>query len=278
MVFVFDDCWRFAAVDGVLQSGRKAGLRGCTGKRRRLVNIALVLSGGTGSRMEADIPKQYIEVGGKPIFSYCVETLVKSPLVDGIQIVAEKSWRKKILKWISSGNARQNFNGFSDPGKTRQLSILNGLTDIRRYAGKDDLVLVHDAARPLLACKQVEACFQAAKGHDGVMPVLPMKDTVYYSGDGRSVSRLLDRGRIFAGQAPEVFSLGKYYDANVRLLPDKILSVTGSAEPAVLAGMDIVMIPGDEGNFKITTRDDLEWFERRVAANAKKECVKNGDL
>lgn len=242
------------------------------------MNIALVLSGGTGSRMKTEIPKQYIEVGGKPIFSYCVETLAKSPLVDGVQIVAEKNWRKEILKWISSGNARQKFNGFSDPGENRQLSILNGLADIRHYAGKDDLVLVHDAARPLLAHKQIEACFQAAKGHDGVMPVLPMKDTVYYSGDGRAVSGLLDRGRIFAGQAPEVFSLGKYYDANVRLLPDKILSVTGSAEPAVLAGMDIVMIPGDEGNFKITTRDDLEWFERRIAADVKKECAKNGDL
>lgn len=242
------------------------------------MNIALVLSGGTGSRMKADIPKQYIEVGGKPIFSYCVETLVKSLLVDGIQIVAEKSWRKEILKWISSGNARQKFNGFSDPGEIRQLSILNGLKDIRHYADADDLVIIHDAARPFVSEKQITELLEAIKGHDGVMPALPMKDTVYYSGDGRAVSSLLDRRRIFAGQAPEVFSLGKYYDANVRLLPDKILSVTGSAEPAVLAGMDIAMIPGDEGNFKITTRADLEQFERRIAAGVKKECVKNGDL
>ncbi len=94
------------------------------------------------------------------------------------------------------------------------------------------------------------------------MPVLPMKDTVYYSRDGQTVGKLLDRSTIYAGQAPEVFVLGRYYEANRRLLPDDILRINGSTEPAILAGMDIAMIPGDEGNFKITTKADLERFER----------------
>lgn len=72
----------------------------------------------------------------------------------------------------------------------------------------------------------------------------------------------MDRKTIYAGQAPEVFLFGKYYDANKRLLPDKILKINGSTEPAVMAGMDIAMIPGDEGNFKITTRADLERFQK----------------
>ena len=98
------------------------------------------------------------------------------------------------------------------------------------------------------------------QGHDGIMPVLTMKDTVYLSEDGNRVTSLLDRERIFAGQAPEVFRLGVYFDANKVLIPDKILSIKGSTEPAVMAGLDIVMIAGDEGNFKITTKEDLDRF------------------
>lgn len=99
--------------------------------------------------------------------------------------------------------------------------------------------------------------------------MLPMKDTVYGSRDGRRVTQLLNRGEIYGGQAPEVFRLGPYYEANLRLLPDRILKISGSAEPAVLAGMDIVMIPGDEGNFKITTGGDLDRFREMVYRGKK---------
>lgn len=74
-----------------------------------------------------------------------------------------------------------------------------------------------------------------------------------------------------AGQAPELFRLGKYYEANLRLLPERIRHIHGSAEPAVLAGMDIAMIPGDEKNFKITTKADLERFEKTAGLCREKE-------
>ena len=69
---------------------------------------------------------------------------------------------------------------------------------------------------------------------------------------------------VYAGQAPEVFRIGRYYEANRKLLPEEIYKINGSTEPAVLDGMDIVMIPGDEGNFKITTAGDLERFQEIV--------------
>ncbi|MDE7233113.1 MAG: 2-C-methyl-D-erythritol 4-phosphate cytidylyltransferase, partial [Lachnospiraceae bacterium] len=108
-------------------------------------------------------------------------------------------------------------------------------------------------------------------GHDGVLPVLPMKDTVYQSTDGKRVGALLNRSEIYAGQAPEAFRIGPYYEANKKLCPDRILKINGSTEPAVMAGMDIVMIPGDEGNFKITTREDLERFKEIIKQNNKTE-------
>ena len=112
----------------------------------------------------------------------------------------------------------------------------------------------------MLSAEIIADCLDGALDHDGAMPVLPMKDTVYYSRSGNVVDRLLDRSTIYAGQAPEVFLLGRYYEANRSLLPGRIWEINGSTEPAVLAGMDIAMIPGDEKNFKITTMADLERF------------------
>lgn len=224
------------------------------------MNIALILSGGTGTRLGAEIPKQYIEVHGKPVISYSMEKLFSHDRIDAVWIVADERWRESLKELIGTVDGKNKFQGFSKPGCNRQMSILNGLEDISRYAGREDAVFIHDAARPLLSDALITACLTEIEGHDGVIPVLPMKDTVYMSEDGRKVSSLLDRRRIFAGQAPECFVLGKYLEANRRLLPERILEINGSTEPAVMAGMDIVMIPGDENNFKITTQPDLERF------------------
>lgn len=226
--------------------------------------VCQIISGGTGTRLASDIPKQYIEVYGKPIISYCIESLSAHRQIDAIQIIADSAWQKPIQSWLPAYEPGKKFRGFSAPGSNRQLSILNGLEAIRKYADDSDYVFIHDAARPLLTPKQITACLDATKGHDGVIPVLPMKDTVYSSADGKRITALLDRSEIYAGQAPEVFRLGVYYAANVRLLPDRIKNINGSTEPAVMAGLDVAVIFGDENNFKITTKADLERFQSIV--------------
>ena len=165
------------------------------------------------------------------------------------------------------------------------MSIYNGLKDIQEYIlnvsihnnnktyirikslqrreiNSINTVLIHDAARPLLKEDTISLCMDAIykDGYDGAMPVLPMKDTIYVSNDGRKVDSLIDRDTVYAGQAPELFILDKYIDANIALFPDRILSINGSSEPAVMAGMNIALIKGDEGNYKITTKADLERF------------------
>ena len=224
------------------------------------MNIALVLAGGTGTRLGADIPKQYIKVNGKMIIDYCLETMELSSDIDEVWIIADEMWRPCIKKI-------NKFKGYACPGRNRQLSIYNGLKAIEvslSDAEKDVNVLIHDAARPFLTEKLIHSCIEAIKGHDGVLPVLPMKDTVYYSEDGKCVSSLINRDKLYAGQAPELFRLKPYIQANENLLPDKILLVNGSTEPAIMAGMDIVMIPGDENNYKITTKADMERFREKV--------------
>ena len=205
------------------------------------MNIAILLSGGFGTRLGGEIPKQYIEVYGRPVIAFGLKRLCDSGHIDQIQIVAAESWQQYIGEQLNQYDLHGKFHGFSVPGENRQMSIYHALCDIREVAADADYVFIHDAARPLLSERQVEDCINAASKHEGAMPVLAMKDTVYESDDGNTVARLLERTKIFAGQAPEVFVYGKYYEANQRLLPERILAINGSTEPAILAGMDIAM-------------------------------------
>ncbi len=232
------------------------------------MTIALILSGGTGTRLGADTPKQYIKAGGRMLIAFCLDMFAKHDRVDGIWIVASPEWHDRIIEECRVCRIdTDSIIGFSVPGDTRQLSILNGLRGIDSYikskskdSTDDPTVIVHDAARPNITAEFVDKCLDALIGYDGVMPVLPMKDTVYYSESGNGVDRLLDRSRIYAGQAPEIYRLRKYLEANERLLPDDILRINGSTEPAVMAGLKVAMIPGDENNYKITTKDDMDRF------------------
>ncbi len=234
------------------------------------MNIAILLSGGKGQRMGLGIPKQYINISGRMLLTYCLETLLTHPMVDAVRIVAEDKWREAILTDVKeNGLDMRKIIGFSSPGIERQVSVFNVLKDLKdanpgyNNGGTRNNIIIHDAVRPNLSKGQVTACFEALKKHDGAMPVLPMKDTVYLSDGGTCISELLVREKVFAGQAPEAFDFEKYYAANLRLLPDRLRKIKGSTEPAVMAGMDIAMIPGDENNYKITTKADLRRFRKQ---------------
>lgn len=230
------------------------------------MNVALLLAGGSGVRLGADIPKQYLTVCGKMVITHCLDRICQHPMIDAIQIVAAEEWKDAIL---SEWHDTEKWKGITRPGKNRQLSILHGLYDVAKYASWEDVVLIHDAARPCVSEHLITACLTEIEGHDGVLPVLPMTDTVYYSKSGRRVEKLLERENIFAGQAPESFRLGRYIKANERLLPDRILSINGSTEPAILAELDVVMISGDSSNFKITTQQDLVTYSELLEKEGK---------
>ena len=226
---------------------------------------AVILSGGTGTRVGTDIPKQYIKIKDRAIITYSLKTLVDHSGIDSIIIVAADEWHEFILDEMRScGISTDKFVGFAKPGENRQLSVYNALemAIARNDDGTviDELVMIHDAARPNISSELISRLIEAYDGHDGVMPAEPMKNTIYSSEDGTRVTGLLDRSRIFAGHTPELFNLRKYYQANLSLLPDKIKSINGSSEPALLAGMDIVMVENDERNYKITTKGDLDKF------------------
>ncbi len=230
------------------------------------MNFAVLLAGGAGSRVSSKIPKQYIKAGGHMMITHSLKALAASFHISYVYIVAKRDMREEIMgDAVKAGLDEKKIKGFADPGSNRQYSIINAMEEIRAAfpsLSGEDTVFVHDAARPFLSEKLIDDCYKAIKGHDGVIPVLPMKDTVYLSSSGKKIEKLLDRSQIYSGQAPELFLLQKYYEANMRLSGKERLQINGSSEPAVMAGMDIAMIAGDESNIKVTTDSDLKIYEK----------------
>ena len=188
--------------------------------------------------------------------------IVRRKLINAIAELAKFADEyKDLISGMVTGTGK--FAGVASPGETRQLSILSGMNKLKDIIGDDDFVIIHDAARPLVSEDTIRMIAENLKEADAVLPVLPMKDTVYEVENGKVVSNL-DRSRISAGQAPEGFRFGRYLKANEDLLPDRIMEISGSMQPAVTAGMDIACIGGDERNFKITTPADLARFEELI--------------
>ena len=221
------------------------------------MNIAIILSGGVGSRLGADIPKQYIEVNSKPIIWYCLRTFMDSPHIDAIIIGRARDWGNFVKEQVSSLNTTKPVF-YSEPGETRQYSIYNALIEAQKQcATSEDIVIIHDAARPLVSHELIFNCLESCDDADGVLPVIPVKDTLYQSVDGERISSLLNRNELFAGQTPEAFRFGKYLALHQQMSKSEMMKINGSTEIAYKGRLEVKLIKGDEMNFKITTPEDL---------------------
>lgn len=227
------------------------------------MNIAIILSGGIGTRMGADCPKQYIEVNKRPIISWSIETFASREDIAKVIIVADKNWVSYILNHSTMGREKICF---AQPGETRQCSIYSGLRKaIELGFSNEDIVVIHDAARPLVTNRIINECIRGLEeGYDGVMPALKVKDTTYVTEDGITISCLLDRGKLRAGQSPESFRLGSYLMLHEKISRHELLKINGSTEIAFKAGKRVKIIDGEESNFKITTPEDLVRFKLLV--------------
>jgi len=228
------------------------------------MNFAILLSGGIGQRLGASIPKQYIKCNGKLIIQFSLTTLLSNENIDELVIVAANEWISTIQLIVYSLTVNKPVY-YASPGETRQFSILNGLNEIysrHKEIGDRDLVIVHDAARPLVSEELINSCLLIENEYDGAMPVLPVKDTIYVSDNGATISTLLDRATLYAGQTPESFRFRKYLQAYEQLCYDELLKIKGSSELAYKAGMKIKLVKGDVMNFKITDFQDLENFKQ----------------
>ena len=232
------------------------------------MNIAIILAGGTGTRLGGDVPKQYLTVNGKPILAFSLEALEAHPAIDRIVIVANAEWEAHILEILQKYGI-QKFAGFAKAGESREHSVLNGMTLARTLCGgaQDALAVIQDAARPNLSARLIDEALDM-QGYDATLPVVPVPDTTYYSEDGREITQLLDRDKLYAGQTPETFVLEKFYALHEGLSDAELAAVRGACQLAHSTGLRVRLFAGEHANYKITTMVDLEKFR----SEQKEKC------
>ena len=230
------------------------------------MNTALILAGGIGSRMGmGNCPKQYLMLLEHPVIYYCLQVFQEHHQIDSIVVVADEAWTGFIDEWIRRGEINK-FRGYAAPGETRQFSILSGLETIKVLLPKTEKVIIHDAARPLLTLELITRCLAGLEKAQGVVPVLPVKDTCYQSVDGSYITGCLPRSQLFAGQTPEAFWFAPYLDLHHRMNRDDLSQICGSSEIAYKSGVEVLMVTGSEKNIKITTKEDFALAEKYLGS------------
>lgn len=228
------------------------------------MNIAIILSGGIGTRMGANIPKQYILVDGKPVIIYSLEKFVSSGSIDAYIIALDGQWRDFVDKYVLQMGIKEPVM-YCLPGETREHTIYNALkcAKINGYAD-DDIVIIHDAVRPMVTKEVINDCLKGCIENDAAIATIDVKDTIYMSIADNCITDVPKRSTLHAGQTPEAFKLGLYLRIHDERTYEEISAVTGGAEFAFRCGLKVFLSKGAEINFKLTTPEDLQRFEQII--------------
>ncbi|MFC2168721.1 2-C-methyl-D-erythritol 4-phosphate cytidylyltransferase [Acidobacteriota bacterium] len=214
---------------------------------------AIIVAAGVGNRFGS--PKPFVALKGKKILDYCLETFNSHPGIFEIVLVlkeiSEKSFylnKYKKLKAVAVG------------GERRQDSVFSGFRLINPAQG--DVVLIHDAARPLVKKELIGSIIEKAKAHGAAIPVLPVSDTIKKI-DGDRVSQTLDRKDLYRTQTPQGFSceiLRRAFEGNMKNRE----MYTDEAALVENLGQAVFIVPGDPSNLKITFPEDLKIAEALI--------------
>jgi 2-C-methyl-D-erythritol 4-phosphate cytidylyltransferase len=219
--------------------------------------VALVLAGGTGSRMGR--PKQFIDLHGRPALYYSLRAFEDCSAIGKIYAVGD---RDRIKDLVSRAGIKK-FSGCADPGQARSLSARSGL--LLCEEGPRTVVLIHDGSRCLVTPDLVGRVVAAANDAvDGVVPAVPVVDTIKVAENG-SVSATLDRANLRAVQTPQAFRLEAL--RQVYAAPEERLrTATDDASLIEDAGGRVAVVAGERTNIKMTSPDDLVLAEAILAA------------
>jgi 2-C-methyl-D-erythritol 4-phosphate cytidylyltransferase/2-C-methyl-D-erythritol 2,4-cyclodiphosphate synthase len=209
----------------------------------------LLVAAGTGSRLGAEIPKQFLTLAGRPVIRHCVERL--APEVDVIQPVGDAGPIAAALDGVAHLPPVPG-------GATRQESVRAGLEALAPHA--PEVVLVHDAARPFVPPGTVAALQAALRDHAGAIPAVPVADTLK-RGEGGRITETVPRAGLFRAQTPQAFHFRVLLDLH-RAAPD---GATDDAAILEAAGHPVALVAGDEQNVKLTYKEDLVRLERILA-------------
>ncbi len=218
---------------------------------------AVIPAAGTGSRMQADIPKQYLQLNSKPVIEHTLNAFCAHEKIKGIVVAISEqdSWWKNLA--ISSHPKIKTTPG----GEERCHSVLNCLRFLSGMAAAEDWVLIHDAARPCISSGDIDHLIGKLVDHPvGGLLALPVRDTMKRADVDNGVSETVDRNGLWHALTPQMFRLAGLTHALQQAI-DRNQVVTDESQAMELVGLKPLLVEGRAGNIKITRQDDLALAE-----------------
>lgn len=233
------------------------------------MNIALIIAGGVGARMNQDIPKQFINVCDKPVIIYTLEAFQQHPEIDAIEVVCLDGWHDVLRAYAKQFGIAKLENVVSG-GDVGQASIRNGLYDIyERHNSKDDIVLIHDAIRPMISQEIISENIRVCRERGNAITVVPCTAAMLKTYDSVSAEEQVPRDNLKITQTPQTFFLEDIIGAHKEALEQGITNSVASCTMYIELGRKLHMALGSEKNLKLTTAEDIEIF--KALLNAKKD-------
>lgn len=223
------------------------------------MNIALILAGGSGSRFGSEIPKQYLELNGKPVLSHTLLAFCLHSQIDRVFLVCAREHEGLATAAVKAAGLPNSSVSIVYGGKTRAQSAYLGLCALEQAFSPNDLVLIHDAARPLVSGEIISNNIDCALKFGACTTAVLLRDSIIEKADStlRLCGKALNRERLFAVQTPQSFTLSLILSGH-RSCPDKLL-VTDDAGILTAQGIPVHIVTGSRRNIKITDAEDLSF-------------------
>lgn len=225
--------------------------------------FGIILAGGQGTRMgNAERPKQFMEIGKKPIIIHTIEKFAIHSAFDKVIVLSPRAWishtRDLIRKYIPRSS-----NVVVQGGSTRNETIMNGIRYIEENFGLDDntIIVTHDSVRPFVSHRMIEENIRAAQECGACDTVIPATDTIVESAGHQFISSIPDRSTMYQGQTPQSFRAKKLRDIYESLTAAEKQILTDACKILVLKGEKVQLVEGDVTNIKITYPSDIRLAE-----------------
>ena len=221
------------------------------------MNFAILLLGGNGNRLKSELPKQFIKINEKEVFLYSYEIFLNHPDVDKIILVTLKEFIPFVKEKV---NLKKTI--VIEGGLTRQESVFNALKYLKDKINDSDVIIIHDACRPLITTSIITSSINEIKDNDAVITSMEATNSLAIK-DGDYLSYYIDRSKVVEIQTPQTFRYKDIYEAHLNAYINK-KSYTDDGSILENKFKKVKLIRGNSFNFKITTFEDLILFERII--------------
>ena len=222
------------------------------------MNIAIIFAGGTGTRMGSGLPKQFLQINGKPILIHTLDNFQNSPYIDKIYIACKEEYIQLTKNQIDKFQITK-VKCIVCGGRTGQDSIFNALSKAREENPDNSIVLIHDGVRPILTEEVIYANIENVKKYGSSITCTPCYETVILSSNGEKIDNVPSRDIVYTAQAPQSFFLGDILEAHneMRKINPDYIDIVDSCSLLRKMGKEIYITEGNRGNIKVTTPEDF---------------------